>query len=102
MRVQYEKLADHLEEKKTALKNALDELNAKVNPVTVVGLGESAVSQCSIQKLSFYNWQNYLQVHTQSVFGLRKLECFACYSEVDMYTCTLYVFDMNLLNVQAI
>ena len=37
MRVHYEKLADHLEEKEAALKNALDELNAKVNPVTVVG-----------------------------------------------------------------
>ena len=58
MRVQYEKLADHLEEKEAALKNVLDELNAKVNPVTVVGLGKSAVSQCSIQKLSCYNWQD--------------------------------------------
>ena len=38
MRVQCEQLANHLKEKEAALKNALDELNAKVNVNSVTVL----------------------------------------------------------------
>ena len=59
MRVRYEKLSNHLEEKEAALKNALDELNAKVNPVTVVGLGKNV----SMQHIIFQQALSHIHVH---------------------------------------